>query len=267
MVEISCKNCGIKFRTKSTHIYCSLCRKYHKKCEICGKEIFVQARTCSKECAYKLRKQSWLKTCGAEHNFSKNSKSRKQWETKLLEKEGINNVWQRNEVKEKCKNSIQNNYGVDNISKSDLIKKIKKQTFLQNFPDIRKRNEENGIWIPLSCLSKYEIYKYHVWQFTKINFIKYGDEYLNLNKKTQKQLNKILEQKNKLTIDHKFSIKQGFLDNIPPEVIGSIVNLEILTMSKNASKKEKCSITLQKLTNDYHNFINENKINQKNSDV
>jgi len=72
------------------------------------------------------------------------------------------------------------------------------------------------------------------------------------------------DYKNKLAIDHKYSISKGFQDKISPEIIGSIVNLEILTHSKNSSKGRKCSISLTKLLNDYQNFINENQ-NNKNS--
>lgn len=51
------------------------------------------------------------------------------------------------------------------------------------------------------------------------------------------------------SLDHKFSTKQGFLDKIEPEVIGSFHNLEIITISENSSKGAKCSITKEKLLN------------------
>jgi len=105
--------------------YCTNCRKY-KKCEYCNKEFkHKQNRTCSMDCANKLKELSFLKSCGTIHNFSKNSTSRKQWENKLLINEGIINVFQRSEVKEKSKKRIKEKYGVDHISKNDEIKKIK----------------------------------------------------------------------------------------------------------------------------------------------
>ena len=39
-------------------------------------------------------KQTYLKHCGCEHNFCKNSESRKEWEQRLLDTEGIANVFQ-----------------------------------------------------------------------------------------------------------------------------------------------------------------------------
>ena len=50
-------------------------------------------------------------------------------------------------------------------------------------------------------------------------------------------------------LDHKYSIIKGFINNIPPFVIGNIVNLEMIPSHINASKKEKCSLTLDELIN------------------
>jgi len=127
-MDRKCKNCGRIFYTIKKYAeseYCCGCRKNHKNCEICGKEIFVQSRTCSKKCAYELRKQSWKKTCGTEHNFSKNSSSRKKWEEKLLNDEGITNVWQREDVKIKIKQTLKEKYNIDvlNVSQIPEIKK------------------------------------------------------------------------------------------------------------------------------------------------
>jgi len=57
-------------------------------------------------------------------------------------------------------------------------------------------------------------------------------------------------------------MKMGFINDIPPEIIGSIVNLEILPARLNNSKKEKCSITKKQLFQQYENF-KENYENQK----
>jgi hypothetical protein len=254
MVKKICKNCGYNFyptkKYKDTP-YCCTCRRNHKLCEICGKEIFVQARTCSKECAYELRKLSWLQTCGTTHNFCKDSSSRKKWEEKLLNEEGIINVWQRKDVKEKSKQTLLKNYGVENPSQSSVIIERKRITFNKN---------GNGVWIPFDQLTEYQIYRNNVWQITNQSIKKYGNDML-INRKKYNE-NKIY--KNKLAIDHKYSVSQGFKNKISPEIVGCIINLQLLTVSENASKNGKCSISLQKLVNDYNNFINENKGNTKN---
>jgi NUMOD3 motif len=48
-------------------------------------------------------------------------------------------------------------------------------------------------------------------------------------------------------LDHKYSITEGFKNNVPPKVIGSINNLEFIPYNVNTSKGIKCSITLEKL--------------------
>jgi len=295
-----CKHCTREFRTNNKNLdkpefeYCSVCRKHHKNCEVCGKEIFVQARTCSKECAYELRKKSWKETCGSNHNFSKHSSSRKKWESRLKKEEGINNVFQREEVKEKSKNTHLKKLGVDNPSKSPVIQAKKEKTCLKNHnvkhgwcltekvnetmlkkydqlritdgdkisktrrEILRPKMEKLGIWIPLSELSKYQLYSYNVWVITNEQLRNFGNL---VNKDLLNENKNISVWKEKWSIDHKFSISSGFKKKISPEIIGSIVNLEIINFGDNASKQSNCSISLERLIKEYKKFINENQIN------
>lgn len=48
-------------------------------------------------------------------------------------------------------------------------------------------------------------------------------------------------------LDHKFSIAEGFKQNIDPYIIGHLMNLEMLPHLDNISKHAKCSITLEEL--------------------
>jgi hypothetical protein len=48
-------------------------------------------------------------------------------------------------------------------------------------------------------------------------------------------------------LDHKYSVFEGFKNNVPIEIIGHICNLEMLRYDENTSKGEKCSITLEEL--------------------
>ena len=50
-------------------------------------------------------------------------------------------------------------------------------------------------------------------------------------------------------LDHKYSITEGFRNNVPPKVIGNINNLEFIHYIDNCSKGTKCSISLEEL---YH---------------
>ena len=68
------------------------------------------------------RAKTSLEKYGVEHNFCKDHPSRKNWENRLLEEEGIINVFQRESVKEKCINTIVKKYG----SKQNLGKRFQK---------------------------------------------------------------------------------------------------------------------------------------------
>jgi hypothetical protein len=52
-------------------------------------------------------------------------------------------------------------------------------------------------------------------------------------------------------LDHKFSISEGFKQNISPEVIGNIVNLRVISARENISKSDSCSITKEELLLQY----------------
>jgi len=92
MEQKTCKHCNKIFNkinikqlrySEEHYEYCSICRKYRGICTVCGKEKFNQGISCSKECAYELKKKSWLITCGSAHNFCKKSISRIAWEDTL----------------------------------------------------------------------------------------------------------------------------------------------------------------------------------------
>lgn len=48
-------------------------------------------------------------------------------------------------------------------------------------------------------------------------------------------------------LDHKFSVMEGFINNILPSIIGSQHNLEYIPWEENQKKNKKCSITLIEL--------------------
>jgi len=64
-------------------------------------------------------------------------------------------------------------------------------------------------------------------------------------------------KKNNYHLDHKYSIYQGFIDNIPAKIIGSICNLEMLLSGKNLSKNKKCSISKDSLIESFEKLIDD----------
>lgn len=156
-----CSKCNLSFNNKNislTYIehnplkYIELCNKCRRliNCKICEKEFYNKSgqQTCSKECAEKLKKESYIKTCGAEHNFSKKSKSREKWETKLLETEGVKNNFARELSKDKIKKTLSLKYGENIINSSQILEvKEKKKNTLKKFI------EENPLYFK-ECYAK-----------------------------------------------------------------------------------------------------------------
>lgn len=54
-----------------------------------------------------------LEKYGVEHNFSRDSPSRKAWQNRILREEGITNVFQREDVKQRSLNTLLSRYGVE----------------------------------------------------------------------------------------------------------------------------------------------------------
>jgi hypothetical protein len=63
-------------------------------------------------------------------------------------------------------------------------------------------------------------------------------------------------------LDHKYSKLEGYKNNVSPEVIGHICNLEMIPYHMNTSKQSKCSITLETLLENikqYNDHIQKSK--------
>ena len=261
MEQKICSNCNSAYNISRLIKYkeielCGHCRKYKKECSVCKIIHYKQGLTCSKECAYKLRQLSWEKTCGSKHNFCKESISRKKWENDMFLKEGIENVFQRDSVKIKALETLKRKYGsrfenkkFNNVSHTQKWKDSHTFNYIQKFGFNRWLDKEYNNCTDIS------IYYCNVWSFTVSELKSYGKEVLGLSYYDIKNLNKGKKFRDKLSIDHKFSISEGFKQNIPPEIIGSIINLDLINTCKNSSKNNKCSIELHLLINLY----NENK--------
>ena len=93
-------------------------------------------------------------------------------------------------------------------------------------------------------------YKKCVQSYTKLNLYNFGEEYFNLIWQKEKC---ILE----LTIDHKFSISEGYKNDIPAIIISSPNNLRLISEKENNEKGKKCSITIIELFEGFLNFKKE----------
>ena len=191
----------------------------------------------------------------------------KDYNKKLKEEYGIDNVSLLLETKQKKgqvlinENSAKdlcNVVGLDFISLDGVNKHAlltvrcnKGHIFERKWHSLRKgisgclecyynRLRENGI-----CnIDGFNLYKQRVDQYTKTSTRLYP-----------KHINNLELRSREWHLDHRFSICEGFKNNIPPYIIGSHYNLEVIDGIENMKKQERCSITIEELTGRYFKEI------------
>ncbi|MCK9154798.1 MAG: hypothetical protein M0P12_01650 [Paludibacteraceae bacterium] len=155
--------------------------------------------------------------------------------------------------KEKIENGVFSKYGYKNpFQIPEVISKIQnKRNTKEIIDDIRRKNENNGIWVPVDLLSEWEKYHRKVMSITrqkrKVLFSEwdglcyYTRKKLITNEEFRKENPSLPLTKNKLqpTVDHKISIFYGFMNNIPPEEIAELENLCICSRVQNCIKNNK----------------------------
>jgi hypothetical protein len=104
-----------------------------------------------------------------------------------------------------------------------------------------------GVYAGLKGKTAFEIYRYHVIKFTKHQPL---NTLVNFEKRAGYG-----KSKDPYQLDHKFSTVQGFLNNIPPYIIGHISNLQMLPSKENNSKGSNCSITKEALFESFFNSL------------
>lgn len=101
------------------------------------------------------------------------------------------------------------------------------------------QNYENGFWTRPEDKSDLEHYRTKVFKV----MYKFKDEITKLENFNMRGH----ANQGKYHLDHKFSIIEGFKQNIPPYIIGNINNLEMILGRNNLIKNRKCSIDLDEL--------------------
>jgi len=151
----------------------------------------------------------------------------------------IKQTWKNKSVEEKEKinlkrrNTFLERYGVTcnmhiEETKNHIIKKA------------RKTKIKNKQWLSDYQIPLFHLYYRRVYYFTSRS---------KKEKYTKEDLSKIGKCGviGALQVDHMLSIKEGFLNNILPSIIGHKNNLQIISWEENDSKKAKCDITLDTL--------------------
>jgi len=116
-----------------------------------------------------------------------------------------------------------------------------------------RRNKSHGASIGL--VKRFSGVNYDIYLKNLPEQEKYRRQVINL---TKKQPLYLLENYDKrgcsgingaYHLDHKYSITEGFKNNIKPEIIASLNNLVFIPWKDNVMKRTKCSITKEELIN------------------
>jgi len=285
-------------------VKCDICgtEKYNQYRQYMDSYEKYNSYTCSSKCSTFKNKNTCLEKYGFEHATQSEEVKNKRIET-CLEKYGVDNIFKNNEIKKnidsvkrikygenleiivnKMKKTMLNRYSVDNVSKLEEVKEVKevkKQTCFKNYGvthpmrseeivnKLKETNIKNGNWYKENN-DGWKLYRKMVDDITRKNakklfetwngFDYYDNEYilpyykLNYNNRCYP------------TIDHKISVKNGFLSNISIEEISSIDNLCLTKRSINSQKNSKneyqfkSSITILLLNHQHSKLLNHHQL-------
>lgn len=196
-----------------------------------------------KECSdkktnYSHRCESWgyLEFCSTTC-ASLNEETQNKVKKTSLERFGATNIFSTSQFREKYIKHMLDNYGVvHNWNREES--KIRRQITI---------NEKRKEW--LKSLPDREMYYELVWTITNKQL-----HYFGIDKFGDKWWEKrgIVDHH----IDHMYSIKRGFENNVPPYIIGSIYNLDLIPYIENVSKQCNCSKSVDEILNEIQNVNN-----------
>lgn len=178
-------------------------------------------------------KSTMIVKYGVEHSFHSEAIKQKALNT-WIKKYGVDNPFKSHDIKEKIKQVLKDRYGVDNSAN------INSETRVSNGI---KTKIERGWIIPDEFLSDYQIYRKKVKRLTEVTYKVYKS-IINPN-----NLERVTNGKNGFQLDHKYSIIEGFLNNVEPEVISHHCNLQMMEWGSNRTKSKRCDIDLEQLRN------------------
>lgn len=147
-------------------------------------------------------------------------------------------------VKKRGGHSGKNNPMYGKFHNQETKKKLSEKANKRDLRCYDKATEtkiSKGIAIAKDLKSEWEVYKEQVNNYTYKSW-KYHQDKINPFK---------LKRGKEYELDHKFSITEGFKQNIKPEIIGHYSNLELIPKFKNRSKRINCSITVEDLIKGY----------------
>ena len=241
---------NLEFKRKVYH-YVSNCIEI-PVCLNCQKEVkykrFIDGyqKYCSSFCQNncKIAKGKWLESwkngnSNNEHIINRNKT--------ILEKYG-NFEEYKSYLQKSVKKTCLEKYGVEYVTQTNFYKEKRKEVLLEKYGDDKFNNPDktrttrikNGTQINDEVIEGFSDYKTVVMNRT---ITIYRNNKIIINPKNLKR------SKKEYHIDHLFSIKQGFLQNIPIEIITHPCNLQMIYYKDNLKKQDECWITKDELLN------------------
>jgi len=235
------------------------------KCDICENESrkpyrqYLQSMKngniycCSPTCAQIKNKKTNIEKYGVENVFQSNEIKDRIVKTNN-EKYGVDYPQQSSEIVKKTKLTNIEKYGIDWASKSEAVKKKMRNTCISRYGSANYTSSEyakvkrikNKRQIPDELKTDFEIYTREVRNisnklrdslFEAWDGLDFYDNELIIN-----NLNLPVSDKRYPTVDHKISIQHGFINNIPVDIIGGLDNLCITKRSINSRKHTSCVV-------------------------
>jgi hypothetical protein len=186
----------------------------------------------------KKMKSTMIQKYGVEHPFHSDTIKQKALNT-WIKKYGVDNPFKSSNIKEKIKQVLKDRYGVDNSANVNPEIRVNKGI---------ETKIERGWIIPDEFLSDYQIYRKKVKRLTETTYKTYKN-IINPN-----NLERVTNGKNGYQLDHKYSIIEGFLNNVEPEIISHHCNLQMIEWSSNRAKSKRCDIDLEQLKNEIKSY-------------
>lgn len=219
---------------------------------------------CSSKCANKYlmtkeRKLNLSKKAKENYNNFSDEKKEKMIKTQI---ESFKKNWTEDDSKRYSKIMKNKHKNYSEEAKYKISKNISKAVKKSKKAKIQRHNRSK---LGQKALRKYinelELFKQKIREKNGIldkdrnTFYQYRSLVRYFTNKNLKEIKDIEKRSKYFHLDHKFSILEGFKQNISPEIIGNNINLEIILSSKNLSKSSKCSISKEELLTSFEKLI------------
>jgi hypothetical protein len=217
---------------------------YSRNCPICNTELFYNRKDVRDSAISNNRKCSSCANRGKNNPFFEKTHS-----DKHINKLKNDNPSTKNETRKKISDSLIGRKLSKN-HKIELSKSLKNWHLINDNPmkGITHSNETKHKLREISLIY-WNVYKnsdeYKKWQIKKSDYELYKLKVLDITHKNDiKQLENYSKRNNyhKYELDHIYPIREGFRNNIPAELIGSIDNLRIISRNENRTKSNKITI-------------------------